>query len=138
MVEQFNHPTLSALVEEAVKRNLDLQLAEARLRQARATRGVAAGGFWPAVTASGSYQREHTAGVTPDNHPQNLFQAGFDAVWGLDLFGGVRRNVESANANIQVATEGIRDAQVSLVAEVALNYIQLRGYQQEIVVAQTI
>jgi NodT family efflux transporter outer membrane factor (OMF) lipoprotein len=123
-------------VEEALKTNLDLQLAKARLRQARAARGVAIGGLWPAVTASGSYQREHTAGVTPDNQTQNLYQAGFDAVWELDVFGGLRRNVESAGANVQAAIEGIRDAQVSLIAEVALNYIQLRGYQKEIVIAQ--
>ena len=57
-------------------------------------------------------------------------------MWELDLFGGQRRNVESANANIQAAIESIRDVQVSLIAEVALNYIQLRGYQQEIVIAQ--
>ena len=133
---QFNDPTLTALVEEAVKTNLDLQLAEASLRQARATRGVALGGLWPAVTGSGSYQREHTVSVTPDNEVQNLFQAGFDAVWELDVFGGLRRNVESAGANVRAAIEGIRNAQVSLVAEVALNYIQLRGFQQEIVVAR--
>jgi multidrug efflux system outer membrane protein len=131
---QFDDPTLTALVEEAVKTNLDLQLAVARLRQSRATRGVALGGLWPAVTASGSYQREHMTGVTPEN--QNLYQAGFDAVWELDLFGGLRRNVESAGANVRAAIGGIRDAQVSLVAEVALNYMQLRGSQQEIVIAQ--
>src|SRR5208337_3323694 len=91
---QFNDPTLTALVEEAVKTNLDLRLAEARLRQARATRGVAVGGLWPAVTGSGSYQRLHTAGITPDDQQQNLYQAGLDAVWELDLFGGYRRNVE--------------------------------------------
>jgi NodT family efflux transporter outer membrane factor (OMF) lipoprotein len=133
---QFNDTTLTALAEEAVRTNLDLRLAEARLRQARATRGVAIGGLWPAVTTSGSYQRLHTAGVTPDDQQQNLYQAGLDAVWELDLFGGHRRNVESANANIQAAIENIRDVQVSLVAEVALNYIQLRGFQQEIVIAQ--
>ena len=133
---QFNDPTLTALVEEAVKMNLDLRLAEARLRQARATRGVAIGGLWPAATASVGYQRLHTAGVTPGDQQQNLYQAGLDAVWELDLFGGRRRNVESANANIQAAIENIRDVQVSLIAEVALNYIQLRGYQQEIVIAR--
>ena len=67
---------------------------------------------------------------------QNFYQAGFDAAWELDVFGGQRRNIESAKANTQAAVEGIRDAQVSLVAEVALNYIQLRGYQQQIAVAQ--
>ncbi len=133
---QFEDPTLTMLVDEALKANLNLRIAETRLREARATRGVVAGGLWPMVTASGGYQRYHTAGVTPGNQALNLYQAGFDAVWELDLFGGQRRNVESADANIQAAIENIRDAQVSLIAEVALNYIQLRGYQQEIVIAQ--
>jgi len=133
---QFNDPTLTVLVEEALKANLDLRLAEARLRQARATRGVAMGGLWPAATVSGSYQRLHTAATMPDDQQENLYLAGFDAIWELDLFGGLRRNVESANANIRAAIENIRDVQVSLTAEVALNYIQLRGYQQEIVIAQ--
>jgi len=133
---QFNDPILSALVEEALKANLDLALAEARLRQARAMRGVAVGGLWPSATVSGSYQREHTAGVTPGNGSQSLYEAGLDAVWELDIFGGQRRAVESANANIEAAVENLQDVQVSLIAEVALNYVQLRGYQQEIVVAQ--
>ncbi len=132
---QFNDPMLTSLVEEAVKVNLDLKLAEASLRQARATRGVALGGLWPAVSAAGSYQKTHTP-ISSSVEGPNLFQAGFDAVWELDVFGGVRRNVESAGANVQAAVEGIRNAQVSLVAEVALNYIQLRGFQQEIVVAK--
>lgn len=131
---QFNDPILTALVGEAIKTNLDLQIAEARLRQARALRGMAIGGLWPSVTASVSYQLLHKAG--PDSEDQNLYQAGLDAVWELDFFGGQRRSVESADANIQAAVEGIRDVQVSLIAEVALNYIQLRGYQQEIVIAQ--
>ena len=130
---QFNDPTMTALVEDAVKANLDLKIAEARLRQARATRGVVFGAFWPSVSASGGYQRVQKAGASGS---QDLFQAGLDAVWELDLFGGRRRNLESADAAIQAAMEGIRDVQVSLVAEVALNYVQLRGYQQEILVAQ--
>ena len=130
---QFNDPTMTALVEEAVKANLDLKIAEARLRQARASRGVAVGGLWPSASASGGYQRLHKAGTSGD---QDLFQAGFDAVWELDLFGGLRRNLESADATVQAALEGMRDVQVSCVAEVALNYIQLRGSQQEILVAQ--
>jgi multidrug efflux system outer membrane protein len=129
---QFNDPTMTAVVEEAVKANLDLKIAETRLRQARASRGVAVGGLWPSVGASGGYQRGQKAGVSGS---QDLFQAGLDAAWELDLFGGRRRNLESANAGIEAAMEGIRDTQVSLVAEVALNYVQLRGYQQEIIVA---
>jgi outer membrane protein, multidrug efflux system len=133
---QFDDPVLTSLVDEALKTNLDLKIAEARLREARATRGITVGGLLPTVTASGSHLRGHTAGVTPDDLHQSYFQTGFDTVWELDLFGGQRRNVESADANIQAAVESLRDAQVSLIAEVALNYIQLRGYQQEIVIAQ--
>jgi len=134
---QFNDPTLTALIEEAMKTNLDLQVAEARLRQARAMRGVVVGGLWPSVTASGGYQRFLKTNVAQkDLDEQNLYQAGLDALWELDIFGGQRRSVESADANIQAAIENIRDVQVTLIAEVALNYIQLRGYQQEIVVAQ--
>ena len=133
---QFDDPLLTALVDEALKKNLNLALAEASLRQARALRGVAAGGLWPSVTASGSYEREHTAGITPGNGSQNLYEAGLDAVWELDIFGGVRRAVESASANIDVAYENLRDVQVSLIAEVALDYVQLREYQQQIKVAQ--
>ena len=137
---QFDDPMLTKLVEEAVRANLDLQLAKARLRQARATRGIAVGGLWPEVTASATYQREKSQvqkpqgessksgssqGVSTSAQVQNLYQVGFDAVWELDVFGGLRRNVEAANANIQVAIENISDVQVTLVSEVALNYMQL-------------
>lgn len=135
----FNDPELTKLVEEALATNLDVQVAEARLRQARAARGVVAGGLWPSVSGSSSYDRIHspangsaTVGGAGDH---DLYEAGFDAVWELDIFGGLRRNVESANAVIQAAREGLRDAQVSLAAEVALNYVQLRGFQQQLVVA---
>jgi NodT family efflux transporter outer membrane factor (OMF) lipoprotein len=133
---KFNDPKLSGLVAQALQTNLDLQLAKARLRQARAQRGVVAGGLWPAVTASGSYSRTHSppAAAPPGDH--DLFQAGLDALWELDVFGGVRRNVESANASIIAAQEDLHDVQVSLVAEVALDYLQLRGFQQQIAVAQ--
>jgi multidrug efflux system outer membrane protein len=131
---QFNDSTLTGLIEEALGANLDLRIAETRLRQAWAARGMVVGGLYPAVTASAGYQRTNKAGVTSGD--QDLFQSGLNAVWELDLFGGLRRSVEAGNATIQSATENIRDVQVSLIAEVALNYIQLRGYQQEIVIAR--
>lgn len=130
---QFNDPVLTGLVEEALKANLTIQMAEASLRQARALRGIAVGGLWPSVGSSASYQRGHTAGV-PGDH--DLFQSGLDALWEMDFFGQQRRQVESASANVQASIEGIRNAQVSLIAEVALDYIQLRGYQQQVLVAQ--
>ena len=137
--KQFDDPVLTQLVEDALKTNLDLQLAVAILRQARAARGIAVAALWPALTGSAQYQRETTATLSPAaaSPSQNLYQAGFDAAWELDVFGGQRRNVESADANIQASTAGVSLAQVTLAAEVALNYVQLRGYQQQIAVAKT-
>ncbi len=135
---KFNDPKLVALVDEALKQNLDLQLAEARLRQARASRGVVAGGLWPAINSTADYRRQRlsTGRTGPAVGPQDLFLAGLDAVWEMDIFGGIRRNVESAGANILAARESIHDVQVTLAAEVALNYLQLRGFQQQIAIAQ--
>jgi NodT family efflux transporter outer membrane factor (OMF) lipoprotein len=148
--KRFNDPTLTQLVEDALKTNLNLQLAVANLRQARATRGIAVAGLWPEITATAEYLRESTSGVTAPTTPskgtagtastaaqtQNLYQAGFDAVWEIDIFGGQQRNVESADATVQAAIEGISNVQVTIAAEVALNYVQLRGYQQQIAIAQ--
>ena len=130
---QFNDPTMTGLVEEALKASLDLKTAEAVVRQARASRGITFGALWPSVGSSAGYQRARTTNSPSD---QNLFQAGLDAVWELDIFGGLHRNLEAADASVEAAVENMHDVQVSLVAEVALNYIQLRGYQQEILVAQ--
>ena len=135
----FDDPMLSSLVERAVATNLDLKLAEARLRQARAARGVAAGGLGPTLDASGSYQRARSssngsgqgAAVTSDQ-----YMAGFDAGWEIDIFGGRRRTLEAAEADLQAAEESRRDVLVSLLAEVAREYIQLRTYQQQIVITQ--
>jgi NodT family efflux transporter outer membrane factor (OMF) lipoprotein len=142
----FDDPLLVSLVEEALAANLDLKTAETQLRQARAARGVAVGGLFPAVTASGAYLREQMSNA-PGSNPsskqtanlnpvQDLFQSGLDAVWELDLFGGQRRQVEAAGAGVQAAVENIRDVRVSTIAEVALDYIQLRGAQRQIAIAQ--
>jgi NodT family efflux transporter outer membrane factor (OMF) lipoprotein len=132
--KRFDDPVLTQLVEDALKTNLTLQLAVACLRQARAQRGIAVAGLLPALGGSAEYQREIVPFST--GPAKNLFQAGFDAAWEVDFFGGQRRNVESANASVQASVEGISDAQVTIAAEVALNYVQLRGYQQQIVIAQ--
>jgi len=131
--KQFNDPVMTGLIEEALKANLDLKSAEAVVRQARASRGIASAALWPSVGASAGYQRERTTTAPTD---QNLFQAGLDAVWELDIFGGLHRNIEAADANVEAAVENMHAVQVSLVAEVALDYVQLRGYQQEVLVAQ--
>ena len=91
----FNDPQLTALVQQALKVNLDVRVAEAQLRQARAARGVAVAGFWPTVNATGAYQRSKPSGHLggPGAPASDLWQAGLDAAWELDFFGGVRRNM---------------------------------------------
>lgn len=128
----FQDPTLTELVEKAVQSNLDLRLAAARIRQARAARGVAAGGMGPTLEASGDYQRSRSAAGTISDQ----YQAGFDAGWEIDLFGGQRRSLEAADADLQAAVETHRDVLVTLTAEVARNYINLRALQQQIAITR--
>lgn len=132
----FNDPNLNSLVQRAVQSNLNLKQAEARILQARAQRGVAASGLWPTANAGGSYSRVRTPGVAAPAATSNLFQTGLDAAWELDLFGGVRRAVEASEADIQFAEEDRRDVLITLTSEVALNYVELRGFQQEILIAR--
>jgi multidrug efflux system outer membrane protein len=139
----FNDPTLSSLVEMAIRSNLDLRQAEARIRQARAARGVAGAPLWPEVDASAIYQRsqgssEATGGgaIATAGGVRELFQVGLDASWELDIFGGTRRNIEAATADLRAAVEDRRDVLVSLVGEVGNNYFNLRGFQQQIAIAQ--
>jgi len=137
----FGDPNLTALVARAVEDNLDVRLAAARIRQARAARGVAVAALGPAVDASGSYSRGRGSGAGAGNRGvkppvTNLNQLGFDAAWEIDVFGGVRRGVEAADADLLAAVESRRDVLVSLTAEVAADYVALRAYQQRIAIAR--
>jgi outer membrane protein, multidrug efflux system len=158
----FRDPVLDSLVRRAVQSNLTLRAAQERLVEARASLGIATAGFFPTVDASGSYRRSFSASggsvvvtgggggtgtITGGSssgtstkvigpRPHDLWQAGFDASWELDIFGGVRRSIEAANATVQAAIEDRRDVLVSLLGDVATDYVTLRGYQQEIVIAQ--
>jgi multidrug efflux system outer membrane protein len=135
----FDDPTLVSLVDSAVQFNLDLKQAEARIRQARAARGVVTAGIGPTVDATGAYQRSRSAGGGSGKSGgviTNQYQTGFDAGWELDIFGGVRREIEAADADVQAAVETRRDVLVTLTAEVARNYIDLRSFQQRIAIAR--
>jgi multidrug efflux system outer membrane protein len=129
--KKFNDPMLVSLINEALGTNLTLQLAQSRLRQARASRGIVSAPFWPSLTANAAYSRGAAGTVASSNS----FLSSLDATWELDVFGGTRRNVESADATILAARENIHDAQVSVCAEIALNYIQLRSTQEQIAIA---
>lgn len=140
----FDDPVLVSLVERAMASNLDLKLAQSRIRQARAVRGISVSGLGPVVNAGGSFQRSQTpmGGTlgsqtgTSDGMIANLYQTGFDAAWELDIFGGVRRGVEAADADLLSAEEDQNSVMVTLAAETAINYITLRGFQQQILIAR--
>jgi multidrug efflux system outer membrane protein len=134
----FEDPLLESLIERAVNHNKDLRIAQARIREARARRGVVAADFLPAVGTSGNYARSRTSeniGVGPPLE-QDFFEAGFDSNWEIDIFGGVRRSVEAADADIAASVESLRNVLVSLVSEVARNYLELRGNQLRTLIAK--
>lgn len=141
----FHDSTLDQLIQRAVQANWNLRRAEARVREARARRGVAAADLDPTLNASGSYTRNRPStnvfGASPGNagnqvQGYDLYQVGFDAAWELDVFGGVRRNIEAADADVAAGIEDRRDVLVSLLAEVARNYVELRGAQREAAIAR--
>lgn len=140
-------PMLSSLIDRAQKGNLNLKKAQASVREARARRGLAKASFFPTLEASGSDTRgrgsENAGGTTiVDSNviagvmTSDLYNLGFDASWELDIFGGVRRSVEAAQANLEASRENMRDVLVSLVAEVAKDYVDVRTYQARIAIAE--
>lgn len=126
----FNDPILSDLVDRAQAGNLDLRQAEARVREARAQRGIAKSGLFPSVGANAAASRSRSSEEAGSGAISEFYSAGFDASWELDIFGGKRRSLESATASWQASEESVRDVLVSLLAEVALNYVEVRSFQE--------
>jgi NodT family efflux transporter outer membrane factor (OMF) lipoprotein len=129
-------PALSGLIERAVKQNLDLAEARARVREARARRGVSEAGLFPTLDGTGSATKSRSSENSGSGSESKLFAAGFDAGWELDVFGGVRRAVEAADADLSASREDLHGVLVSLVAETALNYIEARTFQTRLAVAE--
>ena len=130
----FNDPQLTALVARALAANREVAAAEAKVREARARLGIANAGFFPMVGAGGSYQRYQTS---RNDSPfmrieDNRFQAGFDATWEVDIFGGTRRRVEAAEAGLGALEAGRDAVWVSLAAEVVNTYVCYRAAQQRL------
>jgi len=127
--QNLNDPVLTRLIDEAMHANLDIRSAQARLRQARAQRTVAAAGYHPEVAASSNASRslssQEVGGGTMSNH----YRVGFDANWEIDVFGGVRRGVDAADADLESSEASLAYTQVSLVSEVALGYVDVRTLQ---------
>ena len=133
--------TLGELVTEALRASPTTQSAEARLMGARASRRLAAFDFVPTITASGSAIRSQQSiaqipGVANQLPSRDLYDVGFDANWELDVFGRVQRNVSAQGALVASAEHGLEDVQVSLAAEVARTYFELRGAERQLAVAR--
>lgn len=137
--QTFQDPVLNALVQRSAQGSLDLREALARWNEARALRGVAAGEQWPSVDAKASFERRGQSKNTPLGSfvpDTGTYTVGFDASWELDLWGRVRRSVEAADADLAASAEDLRDAAVSVAAETARNYIELRAFQRRVEIAR--
>ena len=156
----FHDPKLTALERRVAGENLDVRLAAIRLAESRAELGLAQAARFPTFNANGSYDRQKASDVgvfasAPNPLGANgaqgsrtggirsshlaafdVYQVGFDASWELDLWGGVKRSVEAATATEQASAEARRAALLSSLAEVARDYIQLRGTQARLAIAE--
>jgi len=137
--DSFADTTLERLVDEATKSNYDVRIALSRVAEARALRRDSAFDLAPSINAGGGYtktkfaQDQAIAGTPRHNE---LYDAGFDAFWELDFFGRVRRGVEASSAELGAVEAAERDALVIVTAEVTRTYFELRGFQQQLDVAQ--
>lgn len=138
--EALGDPVLTDLVTRALTANPNIAVAEARLRQARAALRIERANALPSASAQAIYAHAHLPGVnfggsgsgSSSSTDLNLFNLGFDATWEVDLFGGQRRAIEAARAQAGTAEAHLADAQVSLSAEVAQAYVNLRDRQRRI------
>jgi multidrug efflux system outer membrane protein len=135
---QFDDPVLEQLETSALGANLDLQASVARLMQARAVFDETSRDRYPKVTAGASVDKREQAlpGFFDEPIRTTTYSAGFDAFWEIDLFGRVRSAVRAASATAQSYEATLDDVRVSVAAEVARNYFELRGLQQQLAVAE--
>lgn len=139
--KQFGDPLLDELVDEALAANRDIAAAALRLRAARSARKEAGLEYLPTpmVQANGTNVRQSRGGTPGGFEPvreYDLYEAGFDASWEIDLFGSVRRGHEAARAEHGAAVASLEDVRLTVVAELARNYFELRGAQQQLAVAE--
>ncbi len=133
---------LNGLIRQAGRHNMDLRLAVASIAEASATRGVAAGDHWPDIDGTGSVVTNRNSedlapAIAPGQSRVNgLVALGLDSSWELDVWGRIRRSVESADARVEASVEAYRDVLVLLYASVAQTYIDMRTTQERLRLAQ--
>jgi multidrug efflux system outer membrane protein len=128
---RFDDPLLARLVDDALSHNTSILGARAVLAQSRALAAVQAAAGLPALSGAASAQRNHAGDADSSS-----FRAGFDASWELDVFGGQRAAVRAVDAGTRASAASLADIQVSVAAEVAINYLSLRGLQAQLAISQ--
>ena len=134
----FADPELDKLVTDALASNHDLRIAMTRVEEARALRRDAAFDLAPSINASGGYTKTRSSNAVTPGIARNseIYDAGFDAFWELDFFGGVRRGLEASKAGLGAEEAGLQDVQVIVTGEVTRTYFELRGQQLQLDVAR--
>ena len=145
----FNDPALDALIERAIDENKTVKQAVASVVAARARRGIAVAGFLPNIGASAGASRSDSdsssfssdtgtslGDLTGSGGAQDTYDAGLDASWEIDLFGGLRRSLESSTATLVATEADLRDVLVVLLADVALSYVEVRTTQSRLTFAE--
>jgi len=138
----FNDPVLNDLINTAYQQNLDLQVAAVRILEARAQLGIAVGNQYPQTqTLGGSLTHNELSENSPNfsslqDPTFGSYQAGFDAAWELDVWGKFQRGIESADATLLATLANYDDILVSLTAEVAAAYVQIRTFEERLILAK--
>jgi len=135
--QAFNDPLLNSLIEQADQGSLDLAQARARIVQARSDLTIAGATRLPTLNASGSVTRSDsskttTSALAASTGPGTDYLAGFDASWEIDVFGGLRREIEVAQANFDSSIESLHATMLTLHSELVRNYIALRANQDQL------
>src|SRR5579871_4281928 len=136
--KQFEDPVLDDLMQKTLTANTTIRIARARLAESRAAYDVRKFDRYPTVTADGTYTyaKESIPGFYDQPITVNTFHSGFDAFWEIDVFGRVRHNVNAARNDEEAFQADLQDVRVSVAAELARNYFELRGAQWRLAVAQ--
>ena len=140
--KQFKDESMNQLIDAAIESNKSLAIAYERVLQARSARQISNSALFPAIDGVGGISREGTSenvGVPKaagGGDSDTFYSVGADLTWELDVLGGVRRSIESADAGLQAVEESYRDFMVLLIAEVARNYLDVRTVEERIVLAK--
>ncbi|WP_336293880.1 efflux transporter outer membrane subunit [Bartonella sp. CB169] len=132
---RLNDPILNELISYAIAGNNNVAVAKARVREARASLGQFTGSLLPSVSNLNSGTR---SGFKQSGAVLNQYRSGFDASWELDFFGGHKRAVEAAHYGLEAAIEDMRATMVTLLGDLATNYVQMRGWQQKLLIVREI